>query len=209
MLTTRLRILEYFRKHHSASALELSRILGMTPANIRHHLGILESNDLVDVLSKKTGRRGRPENIYGLSRRSLGDSLDRLSVSMFMEWIRKLSRRDLEQALKSLANRMVGEGDSLRDPVLPPARRLTTLINRLNTLHYRARWEAGAAGPRIILNHCPYLAVIHECPELCDIDGLMIEIALGEQVKQRGKLEPGSRGETQCTFMVGGESKQT
>jgi DNA-binding transcriptional ArsR family regulator len=44
---TRLRILDYLRKQQSASVHELSISMAMTGANVRHHLAVLESNDLI------------------------------------------------------------------------------------------------------------------------------------------------------------------
>jgi predicted ArsR family transcriptional regulator len=67
----------------------------------------------------------------------------------------------------------------------------------LNQLHYQARWEAGAEGPRIILGQCPYAAVIGNHPELCRMDMSLLEGMLDTQVEQRVKLGP------MCIFLVG------
>ena len=49
MQTTRQRILEYLREYRLASARTLSHAWGMTAANVRHHLGRLAEEGLVEV----------------------------------------------------------------------------------------------------------------------------------------------------------------
>ncbi len=85
--TTRLRILDYFRKHQTASVRELSRIMEMTGANIRHHLAVLESIELIEIIGMRKEGRGRPRHVYGLSRKVLGDGLDKLAGTLFDVWL--------------------------------------------------------------------------------------------------------------------------
>ncbi len=198
--TTRLRILEYLRKQQTASALDLSRALGMTRANIRHHLVVLEHNELVEVVGQHREGKGRPENIYGLSRRVLGDGLDELSSALLEEWLGVLPEREREAGLRSLAGRMgAGFGGEQTGP-LP--KRLNELVRFLNGFHYQARWEAGAAGARLILGHCPFSAIIERHLELCRMDAFLLEKCLGQPVWQTAKLERARQGLPQCVFLV-------
>ena len=48
-LPTRLRILEYLRRHHTTTAPELGHALEMTAANVRYHLAMLVTNDLLEL----------------------------------------------------------------------------------------------------------------------------------------------------------------
>ena len=80
--------------------------------------------------------------------------------------------------------------------------RLETVVAALNDLHYQARWEAGSAGPRLILGYCPYEVVIANYPELCRMDKAGLEQALGITVSQTAKLETGSGGAPYCVFEV-------
>jgi predicted ArsR family transcriptional regulator len=199
--TTRLRILDYLRKQQTASALELSRALGMTRANIRHHLVVLESNDLVEVVGQRRGGKGRPENVYGLSRRVLGDSLDELASALLAEWLGRLTEGEREAVLRSVAGRLGNGYSAAREGV--PVQRLAEVVRFLNARHYQARWEAGAAGARLILGHCPFLAIIERHPELCRMDALLLEDCLGQAVSQIAKLERPAHGLPQCVFVVG------
>src|SRR5512139_2095638 len=95
-LTSRLRILEYLRQHQTASVRELGRVLGNTGANIRHHLSVLESNDLVEVIGLRREGRGRPVNLYGLSRHVLGDGLDELCGVLLSERLGNMPEMERE-----------------------------------------------------------------------------------------------------------------
>lgn len=197
--TTRLRILEILRKQHTASVGELGRLLGMTGANVRHHLGVLEWNDLIEVVGQRREGRGRPANVYGLSRRVLGDGLDKLSHAILDEVLAGLSEEKRVKVLRLLARRLAGPGEA----DLPLAKRLTALAARLDDLRYQARWEATPAGPRLILGHCPYAAIIAEHPELCQMDAFLLEERLGLPATQTAKLEHSARGERFCAFLIG------
>jgi len=196
--TTRFRILEYIRKYQTTSVRELSSVMGMSGANIRHHLSLLESNDLVEAVGMRKEGRGRPRQVFGLSRRVLGDGLDTLSGSLLSLWLEGTSDEKHEAVLKSLASRLAGSVE----PSLPVMKQVMGTVARLNELHYQARWEAGSAGARILLGHCPYAAIIADHPELCRMDAFLLEIRLGASVVQTAKLQMSDKGLPYCAFQM-------
>jgi predicted ArsR family transcriptional regulator len=195
--STRLRILDHFRKHQTGSATDLSHFFGMTGANIRHHLGILESNDLIEVIGSRKEGRGRPKNIYGLSRRVQGDGLDRLAGAILDIWLDGVSDERREPELKLLAENLAGDFDT-GDSII---KNLVRTIERLNVMHYQARWEANPSGSRIILGHCPYAAIITGHPELCKMDSFLLESMLGPSIEQSVKLQLNDKGLPFCVFL--------
>jgi predicted ArsR family transcriptional regulator len=199
--TTRLRILDYLRKYQTASVRELSRALAMTGANIRHHMAVLESNDLIEAVSRRQEGRGRPANVFGLARRVLGDGLDELAGAMFDVWLKEAAEEVREAGLRSVAQRLAGE--NLPASNIPIPRRLALAVDRLNELHFQARWEASAAGPRILLGHCPYAEIVSRYPELCRIDAYLLELQLVLPARQTAKLERSATGLPHCAFVVG------
>jgi predicted ArsR family transcriptional regulator len=201
--TMRLRILDYLRKQQTASVHDLSRALATTGANIRHHLAVLESNDLIEFVSLRREARGRPVNIYGLSRRVLGDGLDELTKAMVNVWLKDTTETACEAGLRSLALQLGGKNKPGHDVLL--TQRLVRLIDRLNGLHYQARWEAGMSGPIIILGYCPYAAVVDEIPELCRMDAYLLEQWTGIQMEQTTKLQTGAKGYPICAFRATGD----
>jgi len=199
---TRLRILETLRKQQTASVHELSSALAMTGANVRHHLAVLESNDLIELISQRREGRGRPVNVYGLSRRVLGDGLDRLAGAMFDGLLRDAPEAEREAGLRTVALRLGGKNSPGPDTYMP--RRLSQAIDRLNELHYQAHWEAGIDGARIILGHCPYAAIIAAYPELCRMDEYLLEQRCCSPVEQLARLQPSVKGQPFCSFRVTG-----
>ena len=198
--TTRSRILDILRKQQTATVRELSRTLIMTGANVRHHLAVLESNDLIELVSQRQEGRGRPENVYGLSRRILGEGLKELAVAVFDIWLRDKKGDAFEASLKSLALQLGGE--DLPNQMGPLSGRLTRAVNQLNEKHYQARWEASKDGARIILGNCPYSAIIAFHPELCRMDAILLEQRTCVPVEQTDKLQPSAKGYPFCSFHV-------
>jgi predicted ArsR family transcriptional regulator len=199
---TRLRILDHLRKQQTATVDELSSALTMTGANVRHHLSLLESNELIELVSQRREGRGRPVAVYGLSRRMMGDGLDGLAGAMLEGLLRNAPESVREAGLKSVALQLGGNNMTGRVP--SAIRQLTQAVDRLNELHYQARWEAGIDGARIILGHCPYAAIIATYPELCRMDAYLLEQCSGSAVEQTAKLQPSTKGYPFCVFRVTG-----
>jgi predicted ArsR family transcriptional regulator len=199
--TTRLRILDHFRKHQTATVRELSYLMGMTGANIRHHLALLDSNGLIEIVGQRKEGLGRPMQVYGLSRRVLGDGLDKLAGALFDIWLDGVADEKREACLRSVAERLAGEME-FKVPVM---KRLVQAVERLNDLNYQARWEASAAGPRFILGHCPYAAIVTDHPELCRMDELLLETRLNASVEQTAKLQLSDKGLPFCAFLMLGD----
>jgi predicted ArsR family transcriptional regulator len=199
-LTTQLRIMNFLRKQGSATVHELSRAFRLSGANIRHHLAVMKSNDLIESISQQRQGKGRPVWVYGLSQRVLGDGLDNLVRAIFDALFRTKSDEDREAYLKSVAVSLGGKNPS-RTELLQPAH-LNRVIDRLNELHYQARWEAGLDGPHVILGHCPYATIIATYPELCRMDALLLLQHIGLPVEQTAKLQPSAKGHPFCSFLV-------
>jgi predicted ArsR family transcriptional regulator len=191
-ITTRQKILDYLKRNRSASSREIARALHMTPANARHHLGILAADGRVEVASQRQGGKGRPEKVYRLAGTLAGDNLSALADALLTE-----AGGTVE--MEALGKRIAGEKIESGQPLM---RRLASVVERLNEMHYQARWEAGAEGPRVVLGHCPYAAVIGKHPELCQMDAGLLENLLGGGVRQTAKLEIGAGGMPYCVFVL-------
>ena len=92
----------------------------------------------------------------------------------------------------------------MSDPAIRLPGRLTQAVDRLNELHYQARWEAGPDGAHIILGHCPYAAIIAAYSELCRMDAYLLEQRCGSPVEQTARLQPSAKGYPFCIFRVTG-----
>lgn len=204
MKTSRQRVLEYVQAHHPVTAADLSQALHMTEANARHHLSILQQRGLLRSAGQRRGSaKGRPARLYLPSEQLLGHNLDQLAAALLDLLGARLGSGELDELLHNLAGRMLQTGQNAR-----PAgnesltQRLYRAIQQLNQLHYQARWEAWRGAPRLILDHCPYAAIIAQHPELCRLDAYLLESLAGSQVEQTSKLEPDTQGALHCIFNI-------
>ncbi len=189
-MSTRHRILNHLKKTHAASAREIARALNLSAPNVRHHLGVLSSDGRVESAAfAKRDQRGRPEKLYSLSQAALGDNLSALTEALLAEDGSKIE-------WDAVARRIIGAADMSQ---LPAAARLRALVEKLNGMHYQSRWEAGADGPRVLFGRCPYAAVIEGHPELCQMDIRLLEIVLGRDVRQLGRIE---KAQGVCVFAM-------
>lgn len=201
ILTARQKVLAYVKKNRAVSAAQIGRALKMSAANVRHHLSVLCSDGrAVLVAETRKGGRGRPVKVYGLSESLLGNNLMLLSDLMLTEWLGKLSPAKRADAMALLAKELVSQLGRINSNVAM-AKRLALLIEKLNTLHYQARWEAGAEGPRVLFAHCPYARIIDKHPELCMMDSALLDELTTQSIEQTMKMEKG--GGSLCVFRLG------
>jgi predicted ArsR family transcriptional regulator len=200
MQATRRRILTYLEANHLVTAPELSRAFGMTSANIRHHLSHLNLAGLVEVVGQQASEGpGRPTLVYALTINALGGEVNRLAGALLEEQLAGKTTAQVTLQLRQIARRLVGpepdQGGNL-------TQRLYQTIRRLRSLEYDARWEAHAAGPRIVLDRCPFAALKDLYPEICHLDGQILSLLLGETVEQLATRSRSPEGPRHCVFLI-------
>jgi predicted ArsR family transcriptional regulator len=189
---SRHKVLAYLTRTRTASVREISRALKMSAANVRHHLRILVSDGRLELASGREHEGpGRPEKLYSLPRAALGDNLSALSDALLAEAGTKVR-------VEALARCLVGESDFASQPIV---KRLNLVVEKLNQMNYHARWEAGREGPRVILGHCPYAAIIEKHPELCKMDAALLDDLTGESAEQVSQI--GREKSQACVFVMG------
>ncbi|HSO11716.1 MAG TPA: winged helix-turn-helix transcriptional regulator [Anaerolineales bacterium] len=180
MTTSRQKVLSYLIKNRTASAREISRSLKMSAAAVRHHLRILVSDGRLEMESVRAREgRGRPEKVYSIPRAVLGDNLSMLSDAL-------LTEAGSSVRVEALAKHLAGESGFASQPI---AKRLNSVVEKLNRMNYHARWEAGAEGPRIHFGHCPYAAVIGKHAELCKMDVNLVSQLIARPVLGEARPE--------------------
>ena len=200
MTTKRQAIIEYLYRKPYSTASEISHALHTTLQNIRHHLSILIEQGVVEVASQEAARkRGRPALYYSLASHIHEHNLDGLVHSLLGEYIQQSPDELTQGRLERIAKRLAQPDESGNFTLM---HRLYRAVQRLNEMHYQARWEARTRAPHFILGHCPYLSILPEHPELCLIDRYLLESLLEVPTEQIDKLARDSRGATYCMFLV-------
>ncbi|MEJ2757508.1 MAG: helix-turn-helix domain-containing protein [Anaerolineales bacterium] len=200
MQNTRSRILQYLSLRRQASAPELSRVLNLTQANIRHHLGVLEKNGQIEIIGTlKTNERGRPTFLYMLTKAAQNNSLDILSSALLAEEMAKRTPKQQEKLLANTAKRIAGTQQETNKSITI---QLSKAVQRLNDLNYKAHWEAHAEAPNIFLGICPYSQIINRHPELCQMDAAMIKHLTGRTFNQVEKISRTQGGASHCRFVL-------
>lgn len=200
MQNTRQNILDFLETNHTATALELSRAFSMTSANLRHHLSVLEQSGEVETVGYiPVSGRGRPTKLYARTPASQENNLKELASALLSNIYGKRESTQRTQRLKRLAKAMSKDKGST---IGTTTQRLGVAVDRLNELRYKARWEAHAQAPRLILNQCPYASIVGVHPELCLMDTHLLEGLLNSNVEHNTKMGRGLEDAQQCVFIV-------
>lgn len=199
MQNTRQRILQYLEKNRQATAPELSQVLDLTQANIRHHLGLLEKDGKIEVIGEAPASgRGRPKLIYMATRSEQAGGLDVLTSLLLQHSLEGNTQRQQNNFLSGIADRMAGNTSKQGSVTI----RLSDAIQVLNEYHYKAHWEAHSDAPYIFLGHCPFSEIITQHPELCQMDKYLLENLTNEEVVQLDKQTRSPQGPKYCRFVI-------
>ncbi len=197
--STRQQITDFLSHRQLASAVDMSRALHLTAADIRHHLAILDAEGVIKVTSQRPASgRGRPTSLYQLAWQATSNNLDGLSSALLEETRQSIPEFEQKAFHKRLAQRLVGDG---YQPVRNPSQRFVNGVKLLNQMNYQARWEARSDAPQIIFSHCPYAAILPEHPELCQVDAELLSLLLASPIQQTARLQPNLQGIPQCIFI--------
>jgi len=200
MSSTRQAIIEYLQRKPGATAPEISHALHTTVQNTRHHLSILIEQGVVEITGQEISRkRGRPKILYALASQVHEHNLDGLLRALLKELLQQTPPDQSQDLLQRIARKLIVFDEPTSSNL---TRRLYRAVQRLNEMHYQARWEAHTRAPHLILGHCPYLSILSEHPELCQIDRYLLDTLLEAPTEQVEKLARDSRGAAYCMFLV-------
>ncbi len=200
MQSTRQRILDFLNNNYQATALELSQVFQMTPANIRHHLNILESDDEIEIVGQsEVDGRGRPNLIYMPTKQSMMNGMSNLATALLETITNNRSKKQKEVQLQKLSSHLLGE-ETQEDQNI--TLRLGFAVQRLNELGYKSHWEAHIDAPRIFLGNCPYSELEDHKSELCQMDTYLIEGLVKNDVTMIEKCSRKPGESNHCEFKI-------
>ncbi len=185
MQNTRQLILEILRRDGEVTVQELSRELKLTSVTVRHHLEILRSQGYVtEPEVQRTSTPGRPRYVYRLAETAIDlfpNNYRGLASALLESVCLRTAPDQREAVLEESAHRLVAQLGPL-----PENRnaRLNALASRLKALGFEIELAVDKDGrEHITVCNCPYAAVSQSCPEVCQIDRRMFEIATGARLE--------------------------
>ncbi len=199
MTSTKRLILDYFAENQTATAPELSRILHLTPANMRYHLANLRDQGEITVVdSLNVARKGRPSKIYRLARPPDPSTYLILVKSLLNAFNGDMSKFPLKAVAKTLSK--LPDGETKQHTV----QILNNTIESLNNYGHQANWIASKGGPTIELHGCPFHQIITDHPELCELDREVINCCTRMEFEQTEKLKTDKKKRAVCNFRLKG-----
>ncbi len=203
MQATRYRILEIIKEQGDVTVAELAQQLDMAPVSVRHHLDVLQGENLIaSPRVRRTGTVGRPEQIYILTEAAeefFPSNTENLAVALLDELKTMLPGPALGVIFERMADKMAAEANPL--PANATVKqRLDNAVDFLNERGYLARWEQDGDAFVLFTLNCPYSGVADRHRELCRMDQRLIGQLLGHSPMPITRL---SEGGCRCAYQVG------
>ena len=202
MQSTRQEILSILREEKQATVEDLAQRLELTPMTIRHHLNVLQAQNLVTASKVRRSKKvGRPRLIYTLT-----DAADDLFPSGYGELARRLVSEVKEtmgeEETRALFRRIAAD---LAAEAPPPGKdqsfedRLDQVSEFLEEQGFLSRWEKTDEGYVLTNVNCPYRRVSREHSEVCILDTELLERLLDVEPQRRESMRAGG---TACSFLL-------
>ena len=194
MQSTRQEILEILKEERQATVEDLAARLDLTPMTIRHHLNVLQAQNLV-VASKvrRSQKVGRPRLVYTLT--EAADDLfphgyGKLAHHLVSEVKDTLGTQEALAIFRRVADRIANEAPA---PVEGQTfeERLEQVGSFLEDLGFILRWEKGDEGYVLTNINCPYREVSRRHGELCIMDTELIGQLLNVEPKRQSSQRKG------------------
>jgi predicted ArsR family transcriptional regulator len=204
---TRARLKAHLLAHGGATAVELSELLGLSPAAIRKHLDAMTAEG--DVIAREQHvrgprGRGRPAKVFSLTDvgrlRCGGHTYDDLAGAA-LRWIERAGGPEAVSAFaQNLASTLeercrTATADAGGDPIA----RAEALAQALSHEGYAASASTIASGGQLCQHHCPVSHVAAEFPQLCEAETAVISRLVGTHVQRLATI---ANGDGICTTHI-------
>lgn len=207
-------ILEALKERNGATVAELAEMLDMAPVSVRHHLDILQADNLIRVeRTARSGGVGRPQQIYALTDEAADyfpNNFAALAGKLVLRVKQVLPPEQVEGLFHQMACDLAQEFDSTGMHELAAEGRVQRVAEFLNARGYLASYEPERDGADTFLIHkhnCPYAGVSDEHSELCLMDQALVDTLFEQRCERIAHM--GGDGHC-CTYRVqlGGEPCQ-
>jgi predicted ArsR family transcriptional regulator len=214
-------ILELLKERNAATVAELAEWLGMAPVSVRHHLDILQGDNLIRVERlERRGSVGRPQQVYALTDEAAGyfpNNFALLAANLVRQVKAVLPPEQVETLFRSLAHELAADFKpaDASDACDSGEARVRRVAEFLNARGYLASFEpdmaGGAACSPIELcaesdgsfllhkHNCPYAGISGEHNELCVMDQTLVDTLFDQHCERIAHM--GSQDRC-CTYRV-------
>ena len=204
MQSTRLRILEILKEHGDATVVELARQLDMAPVSVRHHLDVLQAEQLICAPHvRRRGTVGRPRQVYALTEAAnayFPRNHGMLAGRLLDELKGVLPAAELQSLIERLADGIAAEAR----PLAPDAtlkQRVERAVEFLTEKGYLARYELVGDHYVLYTLNCPYQGIAEQHRELCGMDKRLLDRLIGGPSVAITRM---AEGACNCAYRVGG-----
>ncbi len=179
---TRQEILKILKEERQATVEDLTRRLSLTSMTIRHHLNVLQAQNLVVASQvRRAPKVGRPRLVYTLTEEA--DNLFPQNYGPLINYLideitEKLGEKEVEAMFRRIAARLAAEAP-LPTPGQTFEDRLDQVTDFLEGQGFLARWEKTEEGYVLINSNCPYHQVSRKHTEPCVMDEELLTLLLG------------------------------
>jgi DeoR family suf operon transcriptional repressor len=202
MQSTRQEIMAILKEEGQATVEDLAQRLELTPMTIRHHLNVLQAQNLVVASTVHRSKKvGRPRLVYTLTDAAdelFPQSYGQLARHLMSEVKQTMGQDEAEAILRRVAERVASEAPP---PVegQPFEQRLDQVIEFMHEQGFLSRWEESEDGYVITNINCPYRHVSREHDEVCIMDTEILTTLLGVAPQRLSSMRT---GEPSCTFLL-------
>lgn len=198
--TTRGRIVAELRRRKSASAVDLSKLFGLSPNAIRQQLVVLARDGLV---AEQSVRRGPTKPTHEFSLTSEGEKLfpqryDKMLSAVLREVRLQHGETGIAAVFDGITKRALSKARA-RMTASDTAGKLGQLTEILGEGGVVADYNLIDGGFELHEHNCPYSAVAKENPEVCSVIHHVLDETIGGSHVQTESLATGG---TECKFQL-------
>ncbi len=194
MHQVRRHIVEILKERNGATVAELADLLDMAPVSVRHHLDILQGDNLIRVeRTARSGAVGRPQQVYALTDEAdelFPNNFAALAGTLVHQVKQVLPPEQVESIFRAMAHDLAQEFLAQEAGVplasLSPEERVRRVAEFLNARGYLASYEPDdEAGSFLVHKHnCPYSGVSGQHDELCLMDQALVDSLFGRRCER-------------------------
>ncbi len=206
MQKTRQQILDVLNMQGASTVSEIARSLrerrgdDITAVTVRHHLNLLQKQDLVTTSdARRQDRPGRPQHVYVITEKAhqhFPSNYPQLANGIIEQLRAQLQPEQVNVIFEGLADEMAAAAH-IPDTSLPE--RLDMAVIYLSDQGYAASWDTSDEGYILHTSNCPYHEIAQEDDEtLCKMDMRLISSLVGIVPRRVSRV---ACGDATCSYL--------